>query len=192
MSESEVRDFLQRIAGEIVTTREYERELEDRVAQLEEQIRLAAAADPAGEVAAAEARAAEIVREAEEAAREQGRAMVNEARAVRKRMIDDAEQRRASIESELQALGGLRADLRRACDALHDALTALGAPGARLAAPTARASRRIRPPGPRVPSRCSRASGARNRSPAPSRSRDRPSTPNRKRRFPRRSWSKRS
>ena len=40
--------------------------------------------------------------------------MVNEARAVRKRMIDDAEQRRASIESELQALGGLRADLRRA------------------------------------------------------------------------------
>src|ERR1700674_3896290 len=63
VSEVEVRDFLQRVAGEIVTTREYERELEDRVAQLEEQVRLGAAADPAGEVAAAEARAFEILRE---------------------------------------------------------------------------------------------------------------------------------
>src|SRR5581483_12036756 len=77
ISEPEVRDFLQRIAGEIVTAREYERELEDRIAQLEEQVRLASAADPAGEVAAAEARAAEILRRAEKEAREQGRAMVN-------------------------------------------------------------------------------------------------------------------
>src|SRR5262245_27870340 len=139
VSENEVRDFLQRIAGEIVTAREYERELEDRIAQLAEQVRLASAADPTGEVAAAESRAAEILREAEEEAREQGRAMVNEARAVRKRMIDDAEQRRASIEAELQALGGLRADLRRACDSLRDALTALGAPAG---APAARGSGR--------------------------------------------------
>ncbi len=125
VSESEVRDFLQRIAGEIVTTREYERELEDRVAQLEDQVRLAAAADPAGEVAAAEARAFEILREAEEAAREQGRAMVNEARAVRKRMLDDAEQRRGAIEAELEALKELRAELRSARDALRDTLAML-------------------------------------------------------------------
>src|SRR6516165_11081592 len=63
ISEPEVRDFLQRIAGEIVTAREYERELEDRIAQLEDQVRLASAADPEGEVAAAGSRAAEILRE---------------------------------------------------------------------------------------------------------------------------------
>jgi cell division septum initiation protein DivIVA len=122
VSESEVRDFLQRIAGEIVTAREYERELEDRLAQLEEQVRLAAAADPAGEIAAAQARAAEILSAAEEEAREEGRAMVNEARAVRKRMLDDAEQRRASIETELTALNSLRVELRNACEALREAL----------------------------------------------------------------------
>jgi hypothetical protein len=122
VSESEVRDFLQRIAGEIVTAREYERELEDRIAQLEEQVRLAAAADPAGEIAAAQARAAEILSAAEEEAREEGRAMVNEARAVRKRMLDDAEQRRASIETELTALNSLRVELRNACEALREAL----------------------------------------------------------------------
>ncbi|HZP27999.1 MAG TPA: DivIVA domain-containing protein [Acidimicrobiia bacterium] len=144
ISEPEVRDFLQRIAGEIVTAREYERELEDRIAQLEEQVRLASAADPAGEVAAAEARAAEILHEAEEAAREQGRAMVNEARAVRKRMLEDAEQRRATVEAELQTLGGLRADLRRACDALREALVALGAPE-----PKAAPARPHRPEAPR-------------------------------------------
>jgi cell division septum initiation protein DivIVA len=122
VSESEVRDFLQRIAGEIVTAREYERELEDRIAQLEEQVRLASAADPAGEIAAAQARAAEILSAAEEEAREEGRAMVNEARAVRKRMLDDAEQRRASIETELTALNSLRVELRNACEALREAL----------------------------------------------------------------------
>ena len=48
--------------------------------------------------------------------------MVNEARAVRKRMLDDAEQRRASIETELTALNSLRVELRNACEALREAL----------------------------------------------------------------------
>src|SRR5580693_691510 len=47
-------------------------------------------------------RAAAILRDAEAAAAAQGRAMVNEARAVRQRMLDDLERRRQSLLAELE------------------------------------------------------------------------------------------
>jgi hypothetical protein len=47
-------------------------------------------------------RAAAILRDAEAAAAAQGRAMVNEARAVRQRMLDDLERRRQSLLAELR------------------------------------------------------------------------------------------
>jgi hypothetical protein len=63
----------------------------------------------------ADERAAAILRDAEAAAAAQGRAMVNEARAVRQRMLDDLEQRRQTLLTELhrvrEALDELAAGL---------------------------------------------------------------------------------
>ena len=60
-------------------------------------------------------RAAAILRDAEATAAAQGRAMVNEARAVRERMLDDLEQRRQTLLTELhrvrEALDELAAGL---------------------------------------------------------------------------------
>jgi len=60
-----------------------------------------------------ELRAAALLREAEAAAAARGRAMVNEARAVRKRMLDDAERRRQNLLRELDRVRAALDDLAR-------------------------------------------------------------------------------
>jgi len=73
--------------------------------------------DPATEL---EQRAAEVLLAAEATAAATGRAMVAEARGVRRRMLEDAEQRRRQLVIELERVSGM----------LDDAIAALGADAA--------------------------------------------------------------
>jgi len=75
------------------------------------------------EPSALEQRAAEVLRAAEEVAAATGRAMVSEAKDVRRRILQDATKRRLELVSELERVRGL---LDRALDALRVPIEAEG------------------------------------------------------------------
>ncbi|MFO7591997.1 MAG: hypothetical protein R6X23_14080 [Acidimicrobiia bacterium] len=80
---------------------------------------------PGDEPSALEARAAEVLRAAEEVAAATGRAMVSEAKEVRRRILQDASRRRTELVAELERVRGL---LDRALDALKVPVDPSGAP----------------------------------------------------------------
>ena len=72
-----------------------------------------------------ESRAAEVLRAAEEVAAATGRAMVTEAKDVRRRILQDATRRRTELVAELERVRGL---LDRALEALQVPIEPSGAP----------------------------------------------------------------
>jgi len=72
-----------------------------------------AAPDPLRREPAEDARAAQLLRDAEAAAAQRGREMVNQARLVRKRMLDDVERRRRVLLDELDRVRDLLDELTR-------------------------------------------------------------------------------
>jgi len=72
-----------------------------------------AAPDPLPGEPAEDPRAAQLLRDAEAAAAQRGREMVNQARLVRKRMLDDVERRRRALLDELDRVRDLLDELAR-------------------------------------------------------------------------------
>jgi len=98
---------------------------------------------PDDEASALETRAAEVLRAAEEVAAATGRAMVTEAKDVRRRILQDATRRRTELVSELERVRGL---LDRALEALQVPMEPSGAPAPDAAGAEAGAGPATTPP----------------------------------------------